>query len=178
MRTVNIPGGTAVIRERADLRVRHRQMMQAAALAAGTAIAKLPRRTEDGVVAVDFDKVDVAGLTAGEAQSLLDLNNVAIATMVESWTLPGDPPRTIDEVGDLDIPVFEALSLEVRDAGAAGLAAETSFEPSDPRAPGFASSPTPSSDGSGERSRDTTESPSTDAPVTSGASTATAPATA
>ncbi|MGD0386771.1 MAG: hypothetical protein ABSB73_11635 [Solirubrobacteraceae bacterium] len=177
MRVVELDGGTVTLRERADVKVRQRQMLEAASVVAAPAIAKIPKKPgEPGEI--DWERLDHAGLSYAEMQSLLALQNAAIVALVAAWTFPEPLPASLDDVLDMPAERYDQLAQAVRQIGAGIVTQETSFEPSDPRAPGFAQTPTPPSQGSNGHSRDTTRSVSTGAPSPSGESTATAPATA
>lgn len=154
MRTVDIPGGTAELREGADLKVRHRRLIEAAAIAAGAALPKLPTNLEE------LESLDIAtlDLSIEETNSLFALQDATIVAAVASWTLPGPLP-TLETAGDLDTAVYDALAEATREMGAA-TATGVDFDPPDPSSPGFEDSPTVPSDGSGSGSRADQASPS------------------
>jgi hypothetical protein len=177
MKVVEIEGGSATLRERADVKVRQRQMLEAASVVAAPAIDKIPKLPgKPGQI--DWEALDRAGLTFEEMQTLLQLQNAAIVALLASWTFPEPLPQTLDDVLDLPAERYDQLSEAVRGLGAAIITGETSFEPGDPRAPGFTETPTSPSQGSGERSRATPESASTDEQPSAGESIPTAAATA
>ena len=104
---VAIPGGTAVVRAPSELRVRHRRVVESAALAA----AALIQRLEPGTDELPGD------LSAEEAGKLLTLQDATIVASLESWTLP-DPLPTLETVGDLPVGVYDALAEATRRTGA------------------------------------------------------------
>jgi hypothetical protein len=168
MRTVDIPGGTATLREKDDIKVRQRQLVESRIVAAASALEKLPNEIDE-LAAFDITK---SNLTAAEADSIFDLQNATIVAALASWSL-SDPIPTMDTVGDLDQNLYDALS-----TATAGVASEVtqpeSFEPSDPRAPGFGATPTVPSAGSAAVSRADQEPQSTVAPLAGTPSTASA----
>lgn len=147
MRTVELDGGTVTLRERQDVKVRQRQMLEAASVVAAPAIEKIPRK-DGSKDEIDWERLDRAGLSLDEMQSLLQLQNAAIVAFVASWTFDEPTPRSVDDVLDMPADRYEALSHAVRGVGAAILTGDTNFEPSDPKAPGFADTPTQGSTGS------------------------------
>lgn len=177
MKVVELEGGSATLRERADVKVRQRQMLEAASVVAAPAIQKIPKLPgQPGEI--DWERLDAAGLTYPEMQSLLQLQNAAIVALLAAWTFPEPLPATLDDVLELPAERYDQLAQAVREIGAGIVTQPTSFEPGDPRAEGFNGTPTPPSQGSSERSRDTTESESTGAQPSTGESTAIAAATA
>ena len=170
MRTVNIPGGQAVIRERSDLKVRQRQMIEAAGVVASEAMAKIPKQA-DNPSEIDWEALDRAGLSYAEMQSLQQLQNAAILALLAGWSFPEPLPATLDDVLELPAERYEQLSEAVRSIGAGIVTGETSFEPVDPRSAGFAASPTVPSTDSDEPLRDIQESASTGEQPSAGAST-------
>jgi hypothetical protein len=177
MKTVELEGGSATLRERSDVKVRQRQMIEAASVVAAPAIAKIPKAPgKPGEI--DWEQLDKAGLSYVEMQSLLQLQNAAIVALLASWSFPEPLPATLEDVLELPAERYEQLSEAVRSIGAGIVTGETSFEPGDPRSPGFNASPTVPSQGSDEPSRDIQASTSTAAPPSAGASTPTEPAMA
>lgn len=147
MRTIELAGGhTATLREKSDLKVKHRQLIEAAALAAGPAIDRIPRKKTDAGTEIDWERLSEAHFTRQESQAFLELGNASILAMLEAWTLPEPLPRTLDDIDEMSADVYDELAQAVK-SDAATIATETSFEPSDPRAPGFSETPTlPSGD--------------------------------
>lgn len=156
MRTVDIPGGTASLREKDDVKVRQRQLVESRMVAAASALEKLPGEMSE----LETYDITKSNLTAAEADSLFDLQSATIVAALASWSLPAPLP-TMDTVGDLDQELYDALS-----TATAGLAKDVAtpeiFEPGDPRAPGFESSPTAPSVASASASRADQELQSTE----------------
>lgn len=168
MKTVNIPGGTAALREKADIKVRHRQLVEAAYIPASTAMMKLPGDLKE---LENFD-LSASDITRTEAQALFDLQSATIVAALESWTLPGPIP-TMDTVGDLDQDVYDALS-EATASLATEVVLPDSFDPTDPSKPGFTETPTTPSGGSVVALRADQEPQSTASSINDTTSTATA----
>ncbi len=171
MRTVDIPGGTAELREKLDMKVRHRRLVESAALAAASAVAKLPGDREE-LEALDMSKLD---LTKDEADGLFALQDATIIATLASWTLPDALP-TVGTVQDLDQELYDALAAATSDIGTS-IATGIDFDPSSPADPGFEGTPTVPSDGSAADSRadqgsSLTETPNgtTQSSVTAGSS--------
>jgi hypothetical protein len=151
MRTVEIPGGTAELRDRLDIKIRHRRMIEAAAVAASAAMAKLP----DNIPAEQLKQTEVEtlSLTRQEATTLFELQDATIVASLASWTLD-EPLPNLDTIGDLEQDVYDALALATSEVGA-NVAAPENFDASpDPE------SPTQPSDDTDGVSRDSGESSS------------------
>jgi hypothetical protein len=166
--TVDIPGGTAVLREK--LKVRERRVIEAAGLGASGAIAKMPTSVLDGSVDPTTVRMDAVAFTADEAGSVLAVQDAAIVAYLESWTLP-DPLPTMETIGDMETDVYDALAIAIRD-----------IEKTSPPATNFAvttdqDSPTSDSRSSNGQSPADLDVPSTETLPTSGESTDTAPST-
>ena len=158
MKTVTIPGGNAVLREQDEIRVRHKRLIESAAVAASTALEKLP---------TDRDKLESLNLaelalTRDEANSLFELQDATIVAALIGWTLT-QPLPTLDTIGDIEPAVYDALANATRELGTA-VVAPTDFSPSDPTKPGFEESPTQPSGDSGEPLRDDSVQASTETP--------------
>jgi len=136
MRTVEVPGGQAILREQADLRGRDRRCIVAATAAAAPAIAKLPDdpARADGETEADWAarreaQLAEVRLTRQEAEALLDLKEAAAVALLASWTLE-QPLPTLETIGDLPADLYDALVDSVGGAPSATLSA--AFAPSPP----------------------------------------------
>lgn len=147
MKTVDIPGGTATLREKDDIKVRQRQLVESRAVAAASALEKLP---EDRDELEGFD-ITQSGLTGAEADALFDLQSATIVAAIASWSLPGPIP-TMDTIGDLDGDLYDELGVVTSSVGKE-IVAPDDFDPTDPRSPEFKSSPTTPSGASADASR-------------------------
>jgi hypothetical protein len=164
MKSVQIPGGTAHLREAHELRVRHKRPVEAASVGASSALAKLPDDPEELAAATMVE----LGLSTEEATALYEIQDATILATLVSWTLD-EPIPDATTIGDMRPEVYEALAVATREDGAA-MATGVDFDPPDPKSEGFASSPTPpsavSSNGSGAKR----ESGSIEPPSTNGTS--------
>jgi hypothetical protein len=168
MRVVEIPGGTASLREAHEIRQRDRRRVVSAGLAAAGALAKI---TEQNRTRGELETLDVSalGLTFEEAEAFQLLQKATIVASVAAWSRP-EPVPTWDTVEDLPANVYTAL--EIVTAENVGPVLEgVSFSPPDPNSPGFEESPTPPSDGSDPVSRADQESESIPTQPTVGTST-------
>jgi hypothetical protein len=159
MKTVDIPDGTACLREKSDIKNKHQRLVQAAAVAAAPLIAKLP---QDVVARGSMTEREVMSLGASrhEVESLFELQDATIIAVLDSWTLPQELP-TMDTLGDLDPDLYQALSNVCAPLGSE-ITTET-FSPPDPRSSGFEASPTVPSPDLSNTSRVDEGSSSTDA---------------
>lgn len=144
MREVEIPGGTAMLRERADMKMRHRRIMEVAAVMAQPAVSKartaLKTDARGALVldkndrpVVDKAKADAIRYTTDEANAMLEAQDATIFAMLESWSLPEPMPQHLEDIGDMDPAVYDALALASKDDGADVLVGETSFKESPDR---------------------------------------------
>lgn len=151
--TVDIPGGQATLRSQDELKQRQRRDIEAAALAASSALVK--------VEAAGIDQENPspaalaqAGLTRSEWGAMLELQDASILAFLKSWTRP-EPLPSWDTLGDLDTAVYDALKTATAEAGGAAAAAALNVEPSPDE-----TGPTAPSGASGTALRDDQESES------------------
>ena len=139
MKTIEVPGGTITIRERADLRVKDKRLLLSKIANVGPVLKDLPF-DDDGNL--DEAKATEKGLlTEAVINGFYELAEVAIAARVVSWSLPAPVPSTVAEVEELPADIYEAVQGAVLD-GIQDMLSELSFEPSNPTAPGFSETPT------------------------------------
>lgn len=169
MKTVDIPGGTATLREKPDVRVRDKRLVEAAGIAAAPLLARLPADSA-GKLALSETQVLGLGISAHDMALLWDINDAAIIAVLASWTL-NCPLPTLQTLGDLDPDLYEALSNACAELGAE--LTEETFEPSAPDSPGFEASPTEPSAASDSDSEGTPTSESHDTSSSTGTSTST-----
>lgn len=136
MKVVQIMGGTALIREQADLRGRDRMLIKAAAMAAASAIEKMPDSVREGQQEGETEEeaqkrmaqeVGALDLTIGESMALLELRQATMIACLDSWTL-NLPLPTFDNVGDLPADLYDALDAAIGGVTTA-VAAAVDFEP-------------------------------------------------
>ncbi len=128
-RIVEIPGGTAVLRDPDDLKIRHRRLVESAAVAASGVLARIPQDAlGDGSDPEAVAEAAAAlSMTRAEADAMYELQDATIVALLERWTLPDDLP-TMETVGDMDPKVYDALAEATKAAGAK-VAAATDFGP-------------------------------------------------
>lgn len=165
MKIVKIPGGTATLREKADMRKRHQRIVEAAAIVAAPALAQIERIGGEAL----GKRVSELRLSAHEATSVFDLQDATIVAVLDSWTLP-EPLPTLDTLGDLTPKLYDALAEATSKLGAEVINSDN-FEPSDPTAPGFTETPTTPSADSEPGLRDDKESESITVQLSTGTST-------
>jgi len=133
---VEIPGGFAILRETNELRGRDRMLIKAAAIAASSAIEKMPETVREGQQKDETEeqaKVRMAqemsslDLNITEAMSLLELRQATMIATLESWTL-NLPLPTMETVGDLPADLYDALDDAIGGVSTA-MAVATDFEP-------------------------------------------------
>ena len=116
MKTVPIPGGTAQLRERSELRGRDELLIKAASMAAAKAVVKVagiddtPKdgETKEEATARAEEEAEAVDLTWQESLSLLELRQAVIVAVLEHWTLDRSLP-TMATIGDLPAELYNAL---------------------------------------------------------------------
>lgn len=117
MRTINIPGGTAKIKDRKDLRGRDSKLIKASALAAQNVLAKIPEEArpkpkEDEKVAAErmnkYLTEHPIQMTPAEGMQLLDLKEAVMVAYLAEWSLDLPLP-TLETIGDLPDDIYQAL---------------------------------------------------------------------
>ena len=114
MRTISIPGGTAVLRDRPEeLKERHHRLMDTAMVAALPAFEKIKDKE-----AWESDGVDVrsAKLTRQEAAALMERQDAQVVALLQSWSLDRSLPD-LDTIQDLDRETYSALVEAARTVG-------------------------------------------------------------
>jgi hypothetical protein len=179
MRTVTIPGGNAALREKHEIRQRHRRLVEIASVAAAPAIDKVRKSLPTGASDEDAVKTLEAmtdadlHLTKQEAQALCELQDAHILATLVSWSLDTPVPTDEDSLGDIDPEVYDALAQALKGEL---LGTKVDFDPGDPRRPDFKDSPTSPSDDSASVLRAKKEYPSTGPLPSDGTSIDTGPA--
>jgi hypothetical protein len=147
MKQVEIPGGTATLRETSELRGRDRMLVKAASMAARSVISKmlaaLPSEAvakaqagdeeavaealqDEAVLTTANDAFD-ASLTWEEWLRFLEFRQSVVVAQLVSWTRE-EPLPTMSTIGDLPADLFDALDAAV--GGVPASVAETDFSPS------------------------------------------------
>lgn len=131
MRTVEIPGGTAVFRDAEELRARDADLIEAAAYAAAPALERLPQEAlqpvegeaEADAAARFGEAVKEAGFSLDEWLLLTQMRRATIVATLESWSLP-QPLPTMATIGDLSRDLIAALDQAI---GGVPVQAQTDF---------------------------------------------------
>jgi len=121
-RSVEIPGGTAVLRDVSDLRERHRRQILAAVGPLAKVYAKIPsdliregaEQGPEGEQARAQAELIMSGLmTRQERLAMSELRDAMICALLQSWTLP-QPLPDVDTVQDLTPELYDALNSAIR----------------------------------------------------------------
>jgi TATA-binding protein-associated factor Taf7 len=105
-RTIDIPGGTAVLRDRQDeIRVREQRIIDTALVPALPAFSKARDRK---AWETDGDVVRSSKLTRQESVALMEFQDAQVIALLQSWSLPRELPD-IDTIQDLDPLLYAAL---------------------------------------------------------------------
>jgi hypothetical protein len=105
--TVDIPGGTATLRDPDKLAVRHRRPMQVLVGVLGPARM---REVAHAIQAGGVDGLHSLGLSEHEMETVLRLTDATVFALLESWTVDAPLPRSMDDVGDMDARVYDVLT--------------------------------------------------------------------
>jgi hypothetical protein len=127
LKTVEIPGGKATLRELDDMTVGQRRAVQRAMFAAGPVIKKLPKNWEKLTEEQQKEVVIELSLTPGESDTLDALQDSAILASLDGWTLPEPAPKSPDELSSMKGNIYDALSEATKTIGVD--IAKSSFEP-------------------------------------------------
>lgn len=105
---VQIPGGTATLRDPADLTERGRRLMQTALIPLQSLAGKMPasvRKEAQGGAEVNAAQFIS---TRQEAAAMLEFRDAAVIALLKDWSLD-EPLPTIDTLLDLDGETLRAL---------------------------------------------------------------------
>lgn len=117
MRTIEIPGGIARIKDGEDLRGRDTKLIKAAAIAAQNVLLKIPEearpkpgesREEAANRMQKYLLENPMDLTAAEAMLMLNMKEAVMVAYLASWSLELPLP-TLETIGDLPAPIYQAL---------------------------------------------------------------------
>jgi hypothetical protein len=134
MRQVEVPGGTALFRERSELRGRDRNLIEAASMSAVSAISKLPEdaptreegETDEAFAGRLAKTMEGVTLTFQESLALMDLREAAVIATLSDWSLDLPLPN-IQTLGDLPVDLYEGLLAAVG-GEALAMAIPTTFD--------------------------------------------------
>ena len=134
----DIPGGFAIFRDTDELRARDRNLVKAAAMAASSAIQKLPESVQEGPkegetpedAAVRLEPMmESVNFTWQESLALIELRQASVVAMLQEWSLD-KPLPTMETIGDLDPDLYDALDAAI--GGVTAVAASVDFDPQPP----------------------------------------------
>lgn len=117
MRTINIPGGIAKIKEQKDLRGRDTKLIKAYALAAQSVLLKIPEearpkpgesKEDAGKRMQEYLETHPVQMSGEEGMRMLDMKESVMVAYLASWTLE-IPLPTMETIGDLPDEVYQAL---------------------------------------------------------------------
>lgn len=132
MSTIQLPGGhSAELRDKVTIRGRELVQLESAE------VMRLISERWPNLKAEEFEKVNPLEGGRELVLAFRRLNRAVVVALLKSWTLP-DPLPTVDDPGDVDADVFEALQEAVapRVGEVAGFTApENSRDPSTPPVP-------------------------------------------
>lgn len=123
--------GSAVLRTREDMRVRHRRLVETAGIAAARVIARLPQG-----LTTDTEMVENLNLDERDAEALLRVRDATLVATLVSWSLD-EPLPTLETVGDMDPDVYDSLvaSLQEDAVGATDFGPDGAGDPESPTRP-------------------------------------------
>lgn len=121
MRTIEIPGGHATLRENHELRGRDRRLIRSRATAFYLRLLGAENlATEDDVKQQERVAAAIRNLTGEDAEVMQQMQDATIIAHLVGWTLP-DPAPTMDTIADLPDDVYAALAEATKDSSAAAL---------------------------------------------------------
>lgn len=120
---VDIPGGTATLRDPAELKERHRRLLQTAMIPLAKLFQQLPeglleqssgRGPEAEIARAKAERLMAAAVTTRqEGTAFAEMGDAVIVALLEDWTLDAPLP-TMDTILDLEPPVYAALEKAAR----------------------------------------------------------------
>jgi len=137
-RSIEIPGGTAELFDDAELTPRRQRPVQELALQVGSLMDRIAQANKvttsdgDGDVQPTLGGVDVE-ISDRQAEQLARLGDLVSFMYLKSWTLDAPLPATADDLLDLPLPVYNAISKAAAKSynGTDGGAVSGGFEASD-----------------------------------------------
>lgn len=173
LRVVAVPGGTALLRDLSELRIRDRRRIEA------TSVELLQVLGPEAAAKMgDFDPTRMGlgemaqlGIGGSSMEQIGRVQDATILAYLVDWDLKDEqgeklPLPNADTIGDLQAGVYDALSEATAELGQG----RVDFSPPDPSSSGFEASPTEPSGDSDQRSGAELESESTETSSPSGGS--------
>ena len=105
--TIDIPGGQATFRGPDEITARGRRAILLLAQEIG-----VPRFQAITEALNDPDAAALLGQTRAERALMLTMPDATIFAHLQSWTLDRPLPETVEDVGDLPVPLYDALLAE------------------------------------------------------------------
>lgn len=118
MREVPIPGGTAFLKDKDELRGRDSKLIKAAVLSAQGALRQLgdeatikkgETKEQAGKRLEKYLEEHPLNLSEEDAFKMMTLKEATVVAYLDHWTLDIPVPRTTKELGDLPGPIYDAL---------------------------------------------------------------------
>ncbi|MHB1472409.1 MAG: hypothetical protein ACYCV4_02080 [Dermatophilaceae bacterium] len=134
---VSIPGGTATLADPDEMTVRRRRPIQVLA----ASMDRLSEITANAPGVDEAQRIASLHLTEAEIDQMSRLQDAVVLAFLLGWTLDLPLPETLEDVGDMPVGVYDALSEHTAKLGAR-LAADETFSPAgagDPESPTGAS---------------------------------------
>ena len=117
--TVQVPGGTAVLRDKLTVRQR-RPLVLASSSVSANLRQQIADASDDGQAEANLE------VSEAEVEQMLRMQEAAVVVFLESWDLTDAagqplPLPTVETVGDYDAELFDVLSDAVAARGAAAI---------------------------------------------------------
>lgn len=104
--TINIPGGTATLRDPEDIRVKHRRPIQVLALSMSPEARQVLDSAQPG------SDISFGGLPEADITNLIRINEAAVYARLLSWTIPDPLPESAQDVEEMRGVVYDVLMAE------------------------------------------------------------------
>lgn len=173
MKVVPIPGGTALLREPAELRIRDRRKIEATSVELLQVLGPAAEKMGDGFdpASMEIGEMAQLGINGSSIEQIGRMQDVTIIAYLMDWDLKDEEDAkralpTLDTIGDLEAGVYDALAEATAELGPG----KVDFDPPDPSSPGFEASPTEPSGDSEQRSGAEREPESTETQSATGES--------
>lgn len=155
MKVLTVPGGTALLREPAELRIRDRRKIESTSVELLQVLGPAAERIGEGFdpTSMEIGELAQLGISGSSIEQIGRMQDVTILAYLLDWDLKDKagekvPLPNLETIGDLAAGVYDALAAATADLGPG----KVDFDPPDPTSPGFESSPTEPSGDSEPRS--------------------------
>lgn len=140
-RIIEIPGGSATIREPKDVKQRARRRLELASILASPIFTRIneARKDRERELGHEVKPEDVSlielGLSRDDFDAMYEVQTATILAYLESWTLDRELPRSAEDLDDLPSELYDALRTGTARDGADAVA-PVDFSPNpDPTLP-------------------------------------------